>query len=61
MYSLDELKQQNQDIKDLCNVLSALIENKSLHNNPYVCELMSRFKEKVWVHWYSKTLQSMRN
>jgi len=50
MYSLDELKQQNQDIKNLCNVLSVLIENKSLHDNPYVCKLMSRFKEKVWMH-----------
>ena len=50
MYSLDELKQQNQEIKDLCDVLSVLIENKSLHSNPYVCELMSRFREKVWMH-----------
>lgn len=50
MYSLDELKQQNQDIKNLCAVLSVLIEQKSLHDNPYVCELMSRFKEKVWMH-----------
>jgi hypothetical protein len=50
MYSLDELKKQNQDISELCEVLSVLIENKSLHNNPYVCELMSRFKEKVWMH-----------
>lgn len=50
MYSLDELKQQNRDITDLCNVLSVLIEHKSLHENPYVCELMGRFKEKVWMH-----------
>ena len=50
MYSLDELKQQNQDIKNLCNVLSVLIEDKSLHDNPYVCELMSSFREKVWMH-----------
>ena len=50
MYSLDELKQQNQEIKDLCAVLSVLIEEKSLHDNPCMCELMSRFKEKVWMH-----------
>jgi hemerythrin-like domain-containing protein len=50
MYSLDELKTQNQDISDLCAVLSVLVEQPSLHNNPYVCELMSRFKEKVWIH-----------
>ena len=50
MYSLDELKEQNQEISDLCAVLSVLVEQPSLHNNPFVCELMSRFKEKVWIH-----------
>lgn len=50
MYTLDELKQQNQDINDLCDVLSVLIYDKSLHDNPYVCDLMSRFREKVWMH-----------
>jgi len=50
MYSLEDLKQQNRDIKSLCDVLSVLIENRGLHDNPYVCELMSRFREKVWIH-----------
>ena len=50
MYSLDELKVQNQEISDLCAVLSVLVEQQSLHNNPFVCELMARFKEKVWLH-----------
>jgi hemerythrin-like domain-containing protein len=50
MYSVDDLKQQNQDICELCDVLAVLMEQKSLHNNRYVCELMSRFKEKVWMH-----------
>ena len=50
MYTLDDLKQQNRDIQQLCDILSVLIENKSLHDNTYVCELMSRFKEKVWMH-----------
>lgn len=50
MYSLDELRQQNQDITDLCNVLSVLIEKTELHSNSYVWELMQRFKEKVWMH-----------
>lgn len=26
------------------------MEQQSLHNNPFICELMTRFKEKVWVH-----------
>ena len=50
MYSLDELKKQNQEISQLCDVLSVLMEQQSLHDNPFVCELMKRFKEKVWVH-----------
>lgn len=50
MYSLDELKEQNKEISQLCDVLSVLMEQQSLHDNPFVCELMTRFKEKVWVH-----------
>lgn len=50
MYSLDELKQQNKEISQLCDVLSVLMEQPSLHDNPFVCDLMKKFKEKVWVH-----------
>ena len=50
MYCLDELKEQNKEISQLCDVLSVLMEQETLHNNPFVCELMTRFKEKVWVH-----------
>lgn len=50
MYSLEELRLQNQEISQLCDVLTVLMEQPSLHNNPFVCELMTRFKEKVWVH-----------
>ena len=50
MYTLDELKAQNQEISDLCAVLTVLVEQQHLHNNPFVCELMARFKEKVWLH-----------
>ena len=50
MYTLDELKKQNEDISQLCDVLSILMENIPLHDNPYVEELMARFKEKVWMH-----------
>ncbi len=50
MYSLDDLKEQNKEISQLCDVLSVLMEQQSLHNNPFVCDLMTRFKEKVWVH-----------
>jgi iron-sulfur cluster repair protein YtfE (RIC family) len=50
MYTLDELREQNREIVRLCDVLSVLVEHEQLRNNPYVCELMTRFKEKVWIH-----------
>lgn len=50
MYSLEELKQQNLEISQLCDVLAVLMEKATLKDNPYVAELMSRFKEKVWMH-----------
>lgn len=50
MYSLEELRKQNRDISELCEVLAVLIEQKSLYSNAVFCELMSRFKEKVWIH-----------
>ncbi len=50
MYSLCELKKQNQEISDLIEVISVLIENKKLISNPFVCDLVSRFNEKVWMH-----------
>ena len=50
MYSLNELKKQNQEINDLIDVLKVLISHKALFNNPIVCDLVSRFNEKVWLH-----------
>ncbi|MCW8933379.1 MAG: hemerythrin domain-containing protein [Gammaproteobacteria bacterium] len=50
MYSLSELKKQNQEISDLIEVLRVLISNEKLVNNPFVCGLVSRFNEKVWMH-----------
>jgi len=50
MYSLSELKKQNQEISDLAEVLDALIKDNNLITNPFVCDLVSRFNEKVWMH-----------
>lgn len=50
MYTLDELREQNREILELCDVLAVLVEHKHLRNNPHVCALMARFKEKVWIH-----------
>jgi len=50
MYSLIELKQQNKEISDLIEVMEALVNNKKLITNPFVCDLVKRFNEKVWMH-----------
>jgi len=50
MYTLTELKKQNQEITDLIEVIDVLTKDKKLINNPFVCELVSRFNEKVWMH-----------
>ncbi len=50
MYSLNELKKQNQEINDLIEVISTLINEEKLMTNPFVCDLVTRFNEKVWMH-----------
>ena len=50
MYSIEELKKQNREIADLIDVLAVLTEHESLRHNPFACELVSRFNEKVWMH-----------
>lgn len=50
MYSLEELEQQNRDIANLCQVLLVLVQESKLRGNPYVCDLVSRFYDKVWMH-----------
>ena len=50
MYTLDELKKQNKEISELCDVLCVLLKEPSLYSNSFANELMNRFKEKVWMH-----------
>ena len=50
MYTLSELKKQNQEITDLIEVINVLIHDERLINNPFVCDLVTRFNEKVWMH-----------
>ncbi len=50
MQTLDELRTHNREISDLLEVLSVLVEQEGLRRNPYVCELLSRFHDKVWTH-----------
>lgn len=50
MYTLSELREQNQEISDLIKVLSVLLKDGNLMSNPFVCDLVTRFHEKVWMH-----------
>ncbi len=50
MYTLDELIQQNKEISELSETLLVLIAQPGLRKNHYVCELISRFYDKVWMH-----------
>jgi succinate dehydrogenase flavin-adding protein (antitoxin of CptAB toxin-antitoxin module) len=50
MYSLEELERQNRDIANLCHILLVLVQEPKLRGNPYVCDLVSRFYDKVWMH-----------
>ncbi len=60
MYTLDELKKQNQEISELIDVLETLVKDSALVSNPFVCELATRFNEKVWMHlvFEDKTIYS---
>ena len=50
MYTLEELQEQNHEISALCDVLAVLLERPELRSNTFVCELLKRFREKVWLH-----------
>ncbi len=50
MYTLSELKKQNKEIANLIEVISVLVKEQKLMTNPVVCDLITRFNEKVWMH-----------
>lgn len=50
MVPVDELRKENDAIKDLSDVLSNLISNQSLRTNTVFCELLGRFRDKLDEH-----------
>ena len=46
MSQIEELRNENDGIKDLSDVLSKLITSQSLRTNAVFCELMHRFQDK---------------
>ena len=50
MSLIEELQNENAEIKELIDVLSKLTNNKSLRTNKIFCELLQRFQDKVDNH-----------
>lgn len=50
MIPVEELRSENDAIKDLSNVLSNLVTNHSLRTNSIFCELLQRFQDKLDAH-----------
>lgn len=50
MIPIDELRKENDEIKDLSDVLSNLVSDQSLRTNTVFCELLQRFRDKLDNH-----------
>ena len=50
MIPIEELRSENDAIKDLSDVLSCLVSNQTLRTNSVFCELIQRFHEKLDSH-----------
>ncbi|MCW8964667.1 MAG: hemerythrin domain-containing protein [Gammaproteobacteria bacterium] len=50
MIPIEEFKNENKEIRDLCDILSVSIDQYSLRKNNVVCELLERFADRVNQH-----------
>ena len=50
MIQVEELRNENDEIKDLSDILSCLISKQSLRTNAVFCELLQRFQTKLDSH-----------
>lgn len=50
MIPVEQLRKENDEIKDLSDVLSNLVSNQALRNNTVFCELLERFQSKLDAH-----------
>lgn len=50
MIPVNEFREENQEIIELCQVLAVLLTDEKLVTNPIVCELFDRFRDKVAAH-----------
>ena len=50
MVNINDLKNENNGINDLINVLRHLINDEDLRDNPVFCDLMGKFSNSVETH-----------
>jgi len=50
MLPIQEFKNENAEIKDLCGILGATVDHYSLRGNSIICELLERFVDRVKAH-----------
>lgn len=50
MPPVEEFREENTEITELCQVLAVLLADEKLVTNPIVCELFDRFRDKVAAH-----------
>lgn len=50
MVNVKEFHKENQEILQLCSVLNILVDKGDLRDNPVFCDLLSRFRDKIWAH-----------
>ena len=50
MAPVNEFREENVEIVQLCQVLAILLAEEKLVTNPIVCELFDRFRDKVAAH-----------
>ena len=50
MIPVEEFRAENQEIRDLCNILGMTVDMYSLRSNSVVCELIDRFADRVSEH-----------
>lgn len=50
MVSIDELRKENDEVRNLSDVLSRLVSDQALRTNTVFCELLERFQNKLDNH-----------
>ena len=50
MVNVAEFSQENQEIVHLSAIMRILVDNGDLRDNPVFCDLLSRFRDRIWAH-----------